>query len=113
MVPHCLLENFVILAERTEERKVDFGVRHLGCATQRVVLKLGKHVDVALIRYQSIPIDGRQFIQMRPETSLLNIKDHVDGFTNVIHKHHQTRTSHQTAAAGSTVPIWCVTGNIR
>jgi hypothetical protein len=44
-----------------------------------IVEKLGEHVDVILMRYQSIPIYGCQFIQIRRETGLLrNMKDHVD-----------------------------------
>jgi hypothetical protein len=35
LAPHCLLEKFIILAERTEERKIDLRVCHLGCATFR------------------------------------------------------------------------------
>ena len=79
LVPHCLLENFVILAERREERKIDSVILGVPREGMTIVKKLGKDVDVILMRYQSIPIDGFQFIQIRPEISLLrNTKDHID-----------------------------------
>jgi hypothetical protein len=52
LVPHGLLKDFVILAKRAEEGKIDLGVGHFWCAMSGVVLgvveQFGKDVDVVL-----------------------------------------------------------------